>query len=157
MAVVAPELHAPGSERRRTVHAAGTCQCRDPCHAGCDRHERPFGHSGGPARGWVDTGIDVRRGDSLAFDATGSVTLSTNASDIADPSGSRTGRRAAAAPLTDQPAGMLIARIGDAAPLAVGGRQSIAANASGRLYLSVNDDYFDDNRGAFRVMISVGP
>jgi len=107
------------------------------------------------ARGWVDTGIDVRTGDMLAFDATGSVTLSTNTADIADPSGSRTGRRAAAAPLTDQAAGMLIARIGDAAPVGVGGRQSIAANASGRLYLSVNDDYFDDNRGAFRVIVSV--
>jgi hypothetical protein len=97
----------------------------------------------------------VRTGDTLAFDATGSVTLSTNTADIADPSGSRTGRRAAAAPLTDQAAGMLIARIGDAAPVGVGGRQSIAANASGRLYLSVNDDYFDDNRGAFRVIVSV--
>ena len=50
---------------------------------------------------------------------------------------------------------MLIARIGDAVPLAVGGRQSIAATASARLYLAVNDDYFDDNRGAFSVMVSI--
>jgi Ca2+-binding EF-hand superfamily protein len=107
------------------------------------------------ARGWVDTGIEVRSGDTLAFDASGSVTLSTNTSDIADPSGSRTGRRATSAPLTDQPAGILIARIGDGAPLPVGGRQSVTANASGRLQLSVNDDYFDDNRGAFRVTVSV--
>ena len=97
----------------------------------------------------------MRSGDTLAFDATGSVILSNNASDIADPSGARTGRRATSAPLTDQPAGILIARIGDGAPLAVGGRQSVTANASGRLHLAVNDDYFDDNRGAFRVAVSV--
>ena len=107
------------------------------------------------ARGWVDTGIDVRSGDTLAFDATGSVTLSDNQSDIADPSGSRTGRRAASAPLSNQPAGSLIARIGEAAPIPVGARQSITANASGRLHLSVNDDHFADNRGAFTVSVSV--
>ena len=107
------------------------------------------------ARGWVDTGIDVRSGDTLAFGATGSVTLSSNESDVADPSGSRTGRRAASAPLANQPAGSLIARIGEAAPIPVGGRQSITANASGRLYLSVNDDHFADNRGAFTVTVSI--
>lgn len=107
------------------------------------------------ARGWVDTGIDVRSGDRLALDATGSVTLSGNESDVADPSGSRTGRRAASAPLSDQPAGSLIARIGDAAPIPVGGRQSITPNASGRLFLSVNDDHFADNRGAFTVTVSI--
>jgi Ca2+-binding EF-hand superfamily protein len=106
-------------------------------------------------RGWVDTGIDVHSGDRLAFDATGSVTLSSNTSDVADPTGSRTGRRAASAPLTDQPAGILIARIGSGAAMAVGGRQSIAANGSGRLFLSVNDDHFADNAGAFRVTVSV--
>ena len=31
------------------------------------------------ARGWVDTGIDVRRGDRISIDASGTVTLSTNA------------------------------------------------------------------------------
>ena len=96
----------------------------------------------------------MRSGDTLAFDATGSVTLSTNTSDVADPSGSRTGRRATSAPLTDQPAGILIARIGDGAPLPV------AADSRSRptpavASLSVNDDYFDDNRGAFRVTVSV--
>jgi hypothetical protein len=34
-------------------------------------------------------------------------------------------------------------------------RQSIEADASGCVYLSVNDDYFDDNRGTFRVMVSI--
>ena len=107
-------------------------------------------------RGWVDTGIDVRRGDVLQIQATGSVTLSTNSSDVADPAGSRTNRRAASAPMPGDPAGALIARVGNAAPMLAGGRQSITANGTGRLFLSVNDDFFDDNQGAYRVVVAVG-
>ena len=39
------------------------------------------------SRGWIDTGIDLRGGDIVQIQATGTVTLSTNASDVADPSG----------------------------------------------------------------------
>ena len=51
------------------------------------------------ARGWVDTGIDVRRGDRISIDASGTVTLSNNAADAAEPAGSRQGppRRVSAA------------------------------------------------------------
>ena len=106
-------------------------------------------------RGWVDTGIDVRRGDVLQIQATGSVTLSTNSSDVADPAGSRTNRRAASAPMPGDPAGALIARVGNAAPMLAGGRQSITATGTGRLVLSVNDDFFDDNQVAYRVVVGV--
>jgi len=106
-------------------------------------------------QGWVDTGIDVRSGDIISIQASGTVTLSTNTSDIAEPGGSRTNRRAVSAPLPNEPAGALIARIDNATPVGVGSRQSVTANATGRLYLSVNDDYFDDNRGAYRVVIAV--
>jgi Ca2+-binding EF-hand superfamily protein len=107
------------------------------------------------SRGWVDTGIDVRRGDVLQIQATGTVTLSTNTSDVADPAGSRTNRRAASAPMPGDSAGALIARIGNGAPMLAGGRQSITANGTGRLFLSVNDDFFDDNQGAYRVVVGV--
>ena len=107
------------------------------------------------SRGWVDTGIDVRRGDIVQIQATGTVTLSTNASDVADPSGSRTNRRASSSPLPAEPAGALIARVGNATPMLAGGRQSITANGTGRLFLAVNDDFFDDNVGTFRVVVGV--
>ena len=107
-------------------------------------------------RGWVDTGIDVQRGDILRIQANGTVTLSTNSSDVADPAGSRTNRRASSAPMPGDPAGALIARVGNAAPMLAGGRQSITANGAGRLFLSVNDDFFDDNQGAYRVVVGVG-
>lgn len=108
------------------------------------------------SRGWIDTGIDVQSGDVLSIQASGTVTLSTNDSDVADPQGSRTNRRAASSPLPNETAGALIARVNNAAPIYVGSRQSITANAAGRLYLAVNDDFFDDNRGTYRVTIAVG-
>jgi Ca2+-binding EF-hand superfamily protein len=107
-------------------------------------------------RGWIDTGIDVNRGDILTISASGTATLSTNMSDVAEPGGSRTGRRANSAPLPNEPAGALIARIGGASPIAVGSRQSVTANMTGRLFLAVNDDHFDDNRGTYRVTVAVG-
>jgi Ca2+-binding EF-hand superfamily protein len=107
------------------------------------------------SRGWVDTGIDVRRGDMLQIQATGTVTLSTNNADVADPAGSRTNRRAASAPMPGDPAGALIARVGNGSPVLAGGRQSFTVNNTGRLFLSVNDDFFDDNQGAFRVVVGV--
>ena len=108
------------------------------------------------ARGWVDTGIDVRRGDQISVDASGTVTLSNNGSDFAEPAGSRVGRRADSAPLRNDPAGALIARITNGAPVLVGNRRTFAASDSGRLYLSVNDDFFADNTGEYRATVSVG-
>jgi Ca2+-binding EF-hand superfamily protein len=100
---------------------------------------------------WVDTGIDVRRGDTIAIQSTGTVGLSSNASDTAGPGGAA--RRATAAPLPNQPAGALIARIDELAPMFVGDRSTITANGTGRLYLSVNDDHLGDNHGQFRVTV----
>jgi Ca2+-binding EF-hand superfamily protein len=107
------------------------------------------------ARGWVDTGIDVRRGDRISIDASGTVTLSNNGGDVAEPAGSRSGRRAESAPLRNDPAGALIARINNGAPVLVGNRRTFTAPDSGRLYLSVNDDFFADNVGEYRATVSV--
>jgi hypothetical protein len=48
---------------------------------------------------WVDTGLWVEAGDSITFDAQGTVQLSGNANDIATPAGAESGRRAGNAPL----------------------------------------------------------
>ena len=97
----------------------------------------------------------MRNGDTISIQANGSVTLSNNNADAANPGGSQSGRLAPSAPLPNQPAGALIARVGDGPPIFVGDRQTITANNSGRLYLAVNDDHFDDNRGQFRAAVSV--
>jgi Ca2+-binding EF-hand superfamily protein len=107
------------------------------------------------ARGWVDTGITVQRGDRISIEASGEMTLSNNSGDVAGPAGARSGRRADSAPLRSDPAGALIARIDDGAPMLVGNQRTFTANQSGRLYLSVNDDFVADNVGAYRASVSV--
>jgi hypothetical protein len=100
-------------------------------------------------------GIEVRAGDTITFEASGTIRMSDNTEDVANPAGSRTGRRAPDAPILSQLAGALIARIGDYGPVFVGDRRSIVAPASGRLYLGVNDDHLPDNGGEFVVAVGI--
>ena len=110
----------------------------------------------GGDRSSVDTGINVRAGETITLSAEGQIRLSRNGRDFATAAGSTTGRRAVNAPLPDSPAGALIARIGEGGtPILIGERRTFRAQRSGRLYLSINDDYFDDNTGQYNVMIDV--
>ena len=104
---------------------------------------------------WTDTGITVRAGDTITFDAQGSVQISNNRNDIAGAGGTLSGRREADAPLSNQVAGALIARIGNSPPLFIGNRRSVRAPFDGRLYLGVNDNHLEDNSGDFQVMVIV--
>jgi Ca2+-binding EF-hand superfamily protein len=104
---------------------------------------------------WTDTGLNVRAGQTLTFDADGSIRMSDNPGDFAQASGSETGRRAAESLMPSAPAGGLIARIGNRAPVYVGDRQALRVPASGRLYLGVNDDHLADNSGQYRVTVDV--
>jgi phycobilisome linker polypeptide/uncharacterized protein DUF4214/EF hand domain-containing protein len=104
---------------------------------------------------WTDSGLRVRAGDLMLFDATGTARLSGERGDIATAAGARSGRRAPDAPLSNQPAGALIGRIDNGQPFLIGNRRSIRANSTGHLYLGVNDDYWEDNTGSFQVMVSV--
>jgi len=103
---------------------------------------------------WTDTGIDVRAGQTVTLDSSGTIQMSDNAQDTATPAGSNTGRRAPDAPILNQLAGALLARIGDYGPIFVGDRASFTAPVTGRLYLGVNDDHLPDNRGEFVVNVT---
>ena len=96
-----------------------------------------------------------RPSDTITFDAQGTVRISNNRNDIAGAAGTLSNRREANAPLPNQVAGALIARIGNSPPLFIGNRRSVRAPFNGRLYLGVNDDYLEDNSGDFQVTISV--
>ena len=106
---------------------------------------------------WTDTGLYVRAGQFLRIHAEGTVQLSNDANDVADPWGARSGRRAANAPDPKMPAGGLIAMISGSSPVFIGNRTDtrVRVPASGQLYLGVNDDHLGDNRGEFRVTITV--
>lgn len=103
---------------------------------------------------WTATGITVRRGETLTFNTTGQVRLSTDASDLAGSAGSTTGRYAANAPIPSALAGALIGRIGNGQPFGIGNLTTIQAPAAGQLFLGINDDNLADNLGGFRVEIT---
>jgi hypothetical protein len=109
------------------------------------------------AERWTSTGLYVRDGDVVRIQSVGTVQLSVDAADTSSPGGAGSGRRAPSAPMPDRPAGGLIARIGNGPPLFVGADSMLRANATGELYLGVNDDYLSDNRGEFRVKVAVPP
>ena len=103
---------------------------------------------------WTDTGIVVRAGDVITFDASGQIEMS-DPSDTATPAGSTKGRTAPDAPVLGQKAGGLLAKIGEYSPAFIGGRTTWTAPVSGRLYLGVNDDHLADNSGEFVVNVGV--
>jgi hypothetical protein len=104
---------------------------------------------------WTSTGIVVERGETVRFATTGQIQLSADGEDIATPAGSKLGRRAApGAPIPDTLAGALIGRIGtDGRPFGIGDQRTVPMPAAGILFLGVNDDSVNDNRGEFRVEI----
>jgi hypothetical protein len=104
---------------------------------------------------WVPTGIIVRRGDRLAFNASGEVQLSDDGGDVAQPAGSTRGRRApAGAPMPNELAGALVGRIGNSAAFGIGNLTApLTMPSRGELFLGVNDDHVNDNRGEFVVQI----
>jgi hypothetical protein len=104
---------------------------------------------------WTDSGLTVRAGDVITFDASGQITMSDDSGDTATPAGSTRGRTAPDAPVLGQKAGGLLAKIGEWSPAFIGGRTTWTAPVSGRLYLGVNDDHLPDNRGAFTVTVGV--
>ena len=104
----------------------------------------------------MDTGLYVYAGESVRFQASGSIQMTTDANDVAEPAGSRAKRLATDAPMPERVAGALIARVENRAPFFVGGRTTpIPVRYTGRLYLSVNDDHLEDNRGEYRVQVTV--
>lgn len=102
---------------------------------------------------WTDSGIVVRRGDRVTFNASGQIQLSGDSNDTATPAGAASGRRPSS-PMPQVLAGGLIGRIGDSQPFGIGNQtQALEMPADGRLYLGVNDDQIADNRGEFTVQV----
>ena len=103
---------------------------------------------------WTDSGIDVSRGQTLRFRATGSIQLSGNEADVASAAGATSGRKAGNSPVPSMTGGALVGRIDNGQAFVVGSDRDIAMPAGGRLYLGINDDVVNDNTGSFDVQIS---
>jgi hypothetical protein len=120
----------------------------------------PTGTGGGPGivvaanQQWVSTGITVGRNQTVQFQSSGEVRLSTEQADLASINGSATQRYAAGSPMPRVLAGALIGRIGNGAPFAIGSQTSVVMPAAGILYLGVNDNSPNDNEGHFNVVVT---
>ena len=100
---------------------------------------------------WVDSGIDLRRGERIQIDASGTIyagrsRITPAGLSTTDPS----------SPLPSAAEGKLIGVIGNEynAPIVeIGATRELIADRDGRLYLTVNRGNYTDARGAFNVRV----
>jgi hypothetical protein len=134
----------------------------DPAPTAAPTTVTTVGQSGGvtvnASQRWTPTGITVAKGQQVRFEGSGEVQLSTDANDTAVTAGSKTGRRLSGGPLPGQLAGALVGRVGNGQAFGIGNQPGpLSMPAAGMLFLGVNDDNVDDNRGAFTVTVTALP
>jgi hypothetical protein len=102
---------------------------------------------------WNDAGIDVRAGQTIYFESTGTVTWGPSRRD--GPAGERSSPSNQNRPMPNRPAAALIGKVGSGNDIFFIGDDAgaIRVRNAGRLYLGVNDDVLNDNRGNFRVTV----
>jgi len=101
---------------------------------------------------WTDTGISIRNGQTLYFEASGRIRWGKDRQD--GPEGENNSPRNPSRPIPGRPAASLIGRVGDDAPFFIGSDvEGIRVRGSGTLSLGVNDETLEDNSGSFRVTV----
>ena len=108
----------------------------------------------------TDTGIDVRRGDRLMINTTGSVVADSNFGAVSAEGRSESYSARRNYPVTDVGAGALVGYIQmpngqRTRPFFVGGQNTFTAPANGRLFLFINDGDYRDNSGSYSVRINM--
>jgi hypothetical protein len=100
---------------------------------------------------WIDSGVDVRRGERVQISATGVITvgrvrITPDGLRSSDPS----------APLPSAAEGQLIGAVGDdprAPIIELGSNREFTADRDGRLYLTANRGNYSDARGSYTVTV----
>ena len=103
---------------------------------------------------WTDTSVDVRAGQTIYFAPQGEVRWGPDRRD--GPEGERNSPSNPNRPMPNRPAAALIGKMGAESNdiFFIGAEQGpIRVRSSGRLYLGINDDYYNDNSGTFRVVV----
>jgi hypothetical protein len=101
---------------------------------------------------WTDTGVFVRPGQTVYFEATGHVKWGPDRRD--GPEGEHNSPFNRGRPIPSRPAAALIGRVGNDAPFFIGADTGpVQIRGGGPLFLGVNDDYLQDNSGSFRVIV----
>lgn len=103
---------------------------------------------------WTDTGMRVKKGDRVAFRATGQIAFGQSPGQTAGPDGNND-LRMTSYPVPVMPVGGLIGKVGNSAPFPIGSNtQPIVMPADGRLMLGINDNELGDNSGFFSVVVT---
>ncbi len=145
-------IHRDEVERIELDEAAGPAEGRRAPARSAGLREREVSVSAEQA--WTDTGIDVRAGQTIYFEATGRVRWGPDRRD--GPGGERGSPRNPKRPIPNRPAAALIGKVGAESTdyFFIGAEPGpFRMAARGRLFLGINDDYLADNAGAFRVII----
>lgn len=103
---------------------------------------------------WNDSGIEVRAGQTIYFEAQGQVRWGRDRRD--GPAGERNSPSNPNRPMGNRNAAALIGKIGNGSNdyFFIGDETGpIRMRSSGRLYLGINDDVLSDNSGNFRVVV----
>jgi hypothetical protein len=105
---------------------------------------------------FVDTGIDVRSGQQIYFESTGNVYWKPNERTGPEGEAGSDRERDSRRPMPRRPTAGLLGKVGQESTdlFFIGADPGpIRARSTGRLFLGVNDDYLQDNRGNFRVVV----
>ena len=100
---------------------------------------------------WTDSGVDVRVGQTIYFEAEGRIRWGRDRQD--GPGGERDSPSNPNRPMGNRNAAALIGRIGNDMFFIGDDTGPVRMRSSGRLYLGVNDDVLTDNSGNFRVIV----
>lgn len=102
---------------------------------------------------WTPTGVTVRRGDWVSFNASGEIHIGSEGNPAIGVNG-LAGVLAPGAPVANGASGALIGRVGNSAPFLIGGQSRMQMPAAGQLFLGVNDGNLPDNTGSFQVQVT---
>jgi len=100
---------------------------------------------------WNDTGIDVRAGQTVYFEAQGRIRWGRDRQD--GPEGEKNSPNNPNRPMGNRNAAALIGKIGEDMFFIGGETGPVRMRSGGRLFLGVNDDVLTDNSGNFRVVV----
>ena len=100
---------------------------------------------------WNDSGVDVRAGQTIYFEAQGRVRWGRDRQD--GPAGERNSPSNPNRPMGNRNAAALIGRIGNDLFFIGDETGPVRMRSGGRLFLGVNDDVLTDNSGNFRVVV----
>ena len=100
---------------------------------------------------WNDSGVEVRAGQTIFFEAQGRVRWGKDRQD--GPAGERNSPSNPNRPMGNRNAAALIGKIGNDMFFIGDETGPVRMRSAGRLYLGVNDDVLTDNSGNFRVVV----